>query len=167
MDVSSATSRIEEIVNKLKNFYDKIKEIYNKAARKINTYIDELQKIIDRLIQLGASAIEWIKFQIEKVLKKIIDALDTAQKKIDDIIEQVTKWYNETILNMKIKVIKGVFVKLGTPISDDAAMPLASAIPHPVIESFIPEINIELPLPNLDELLNFDINFELKKLPLL
>lgn len=167
MDLSGATSKIEDTVENVKKIYEKIKEKYNTAATKINHYIDELQQVIDKLITAGEQAIEWAKMKIKKILKKISDALDNLKKIINDKIEQLTTWYNESVKKVKINTVKGVYAKIGATITNEQAEPFADLIPHPKIESFISPINIELQLPNIDNLFSLNYSFELGKLPLI
>ena len=170
MDVSAAASKIADIVITVNEYVEKIKSIYNKYAEKINSYIDELDRIIEKMVELGSQAIVWVDMQIKKVLKKISDALDSVKTKINDIINQLKDWYEKTIKKIKISIIKGSMAKLGVSLTDSAAEAMSDMIPNPDITSLIPEIKIELQLPdtNLSAGVELDMSkYKLKKLPLL
>lgn len=170
MDVSAAASKIANIMITVNEYVEKIKSIYNKYAEKINSYIDELDRIIEKMVELGSQAIVWVEMQIKKVLKKISDALDSVKTKINDIINQLKDWYEKTIKKIKISIIKGSMAKLGVSLTDSAAEAMSDMIPNPDITSLIPEIKIELQLPdtNLSASVELDMSkYRLKKLPLL
>lgn len=170
MDVSAAAAKIADIVITVNEYVEKIKSIYNKYAEKINGYIDELDRIIEKMVELGSQAIVWVEMQIKKVLKKISDALDSVKTKINDIINQLKDWYEKTIKKIKISIIKGSMAKLGVSLTDSAAEAMSDMIPNPDITSLIPEIKIELQLPdtNLSADVEIDMSkYKLKKLPLL
>ena len=140
------------------------------AANKINTYIDDLQSVINKYLELGSQSIAWIEMQISKILKKITDVLKVVKDKINSIIEQIETWYEKTITKIKISVIKGAMAKIGVSLTDTAAEGMSSMIPHPDIKTLIPEITIELEIPDITGMLSLpeiDIEKYLKKLPLL
>jgi hypothetical protein len=168
MDFSAATDRIAAIVVTVYKFKKKIESIYNKFANKINGYIDELEKVLEKLVELGVKAIAWIEMQIYKILKKITDALDAVKQAINNVLQQVKDWYNDTVNRFKVSIIKSVMAKLGIACSDEQAESMTGMIPHPAVDGLLPEIKIELPLPNVTDvrfLENYKI--ELKKLPIL
>lgn len=169
MDVSGAAGQIVEVSNKINEYYMTIKKVYNKYADKINSYIDELEPVINKLIESGYNAAKWAEFQLNKIIKKITDALEALKDKIDAVIQQVKVWYDKTINRLKSSIIKSVFAKLGQSLNDDAAASMSSMIPHPPIESLLPEIKIELQLPEVSNYLNYNgiDSINLTKLPLL
>ena len=170
MDLAAATSKITNIALTVDEYYSKIKSVYNKAANKINTYIDDLQRVINKYLESGSQSITWIEMQISSILKKISDALKVAKDKINSIIKQVEAWYEKNITKIKISVIKGAMAKIGVSLSDTEAEGMSSMIPHPDIKTLIPEINIELEIPDITGMLStpeIDIEKYLKKLPLL
>lgn len=172
MDVGAATIKITDITLTVNEYYTKIKTVYNNIAKKINGYIDELDKLIDKLTNATTQAIAWIEMQINKVIKKILDALSFVQAKIDSIIKQVEAWYDKTITKIKISVIKSAMAKIGVSLSNSEAESLSSIIPHPDIKTLIPKINIELEIPDIAGMIetseiDIDIEKYLKKLPLL
>ena len=171
MDVSAATNKISDIVLKINEYYEKIKSIYNNFANKINEYINELEKVLNKLNETSSQSIIWAEMQIKKILKKISDTLIAAKNKINNIIKQVEIWYENTIKKIKISIIKGSMAKIGVSLTDVAAEGMSSIIPHPDVKILIPEIHIDLQLPELafksKSNLDFLNSIELKKLLLL
>lgn len=170
MDFSAATDKIAAIVVMVYKFKKKIETIYNKFANKINGYIDELEKVLEKIVEFGVKAIVWIEMQIYKILKKITDALDAVKKAIDNVLQQVKDWYNDTVNRFKASLIKSVMAKLGIACTDEQAETMTGMIPHPAVDGLLPEIKIELQLPDINVndlkfLENHEI--ELKKLPIL
>jgi hypothetical protein len=169
MDTSNAITKIANIVIKVNEFIDTMKDTYDKYAIKINGYIDKLEEIINTAIDKinnGAQGIEdWIRPKLKNAIKKVQDALDNLKKKIDDIIDGIKTWYDNIITKIKVSVIKAVAAKMGMELPDEAVMALADAIPHPDITSFIPEFNLEIPIPEI--YLGRINKMEFKRLPIL
>lgn len=169
MDTSNAITKIADIVIKVNEFIDTMKDTYDKYAIKINGYIDKLEEIINTAIDKinnGAQGIEdWIRPKLNNAIKKVQDALDNLKKKIDDIIDGIKTWYDNIITNIKVSVIKVVAAKMGMELPDEAVMALVDAIPHPDITSFIPEFNLEIPIPEI--YLGRVNKMEFKRLPIL
>ena len=104
MDFSNAIIKISDIAIKIQEFVNKIKAIYNKYAEKINGYIDEYTKAINRLMELGETAIDWVSMKIAKVTKKIQDAVDSVLERVNILINQIKVWYDKTINKIKIPI---------------------------------------------------------------
>ena len=158
MDTSNAITKIAEIVIKVKEFIDKIKEIVDKFCRTINKYLDELERIINKAIEKInsglASAQKWLEMKTEPITKKINDTLAGLKKKLDSMIDGIRAWYDKIINSIKVAVIKSSFAKMGQEASDSVIEPMAAAIPHPDVTSFLPEFNLELSIPALGEIFN-------------
>lgn len=167
MDFSKAATKIADISLKINAFIDKIKAIYNKYAGIINGYIDEFEKVISNLNKQGAAGIVWVEMKIQVIFKKISDAVNALLAKINNITKQIKTWYNNTIKRVKIDVIKATFIKINQPCSDSMAEAMADSIPHPDVESLIPKIEINMPIPPVSENIDYLKNIELKKIPLL
>lgn len=158
MDTSNAVTKIAEIVIKLKEFIDRIKELYNKFIKTINKYIEELENVINKAIEKInnglANAQKWLEMKTEPITKKINDTLAALKKKLDSMIDGIRAWYDKIINSIKVAVIKSTFAKMGQEASDSVIEPMAAAIPHPNVTSFLPEFNLELSVPALGEIFN-------------
>ena len=174
MDFSEALIKIGEIQVKISEFKTNIEGTYNKYATKINTYIDELDSIMEKFIEAVenamSSAVEWISMKLKKLTKKIQDTLDALTVKIDSIKQQVTTWCDKTVKQIKINAIKSAFAKIGQDCNDSMAESFADMIPGIDAGNLLPDIKINLQLPDLSNMNEpgFKLNkIELKKLPLL
>lgn len=150
---AQAAQKIEEITAKVTAFKDKIFEIRDRYVTKINEQIEKLENTINEgiaKINAGiASAQAWLEVRVKAITKKIQDYLDALKAKIDNLIAQFKEWYNTTINNIKLRIVIGSFAKLEVYIDAESAQPLADAIPNPDIASMIPEIDLQLQLPEL------------------
>ena len=149
MDFSEVSIKIADITVKVAAFIDKINAIKIKYVTKINKLLEDLENTIN---SIATKSLQWIEIHVNKILKKIEDTVKSLLAKIDSIIKQLTEWYNKTMINIKRSVIKSVSAKLGIEMSDAVADGLAEAIPHPAIESFLPEIQLDIELPDLSNL---------------
>jgi predicted PurR-regulated permease PerM len=149
MDFSKALTKIADIVIKINEFYEKVKGIYNKYAIKINGWIDELNELFEKIVNAPKQMIVWLEMKLNKLLKKISDAIKSVTDKINDLKKQVGEWYDTTISSTKKNVIISVFSKIGQSITDNTAEMFASTIPHPSFDSLVPEIKIELTIPEI------------------
>lgn len=162
MDFGAAVVKIADITIKVNEYIDKIIEIRNKYIVKINKCIDDLETTINSAvdkINAGARNIDkWLQIKIEKITKKIQDLLDKLKSKIDALIDQLSAWYEKTILNIKVTVIIAVYAKLGIDCTRSGAELLADMIPHPSIESLLPnfEINLPLEMPDLSVMVEIE-----------
>lgn len=155
-ETAQAAQKIEEITAKVTAFKDKIFEIRDRYVTKINEQIEKLENIINEgiaKINAGmASAQAWLEVRMKAITKKIQGYLDALKAKIDSLIAQFKEWYNTTINNIKIRIVIGAFAKLEVYMDAESAQPLADAIPHPDITSMIPEIELQLQLPELGQI---------------
>lgn len=167
MDIVAATVKIADIVLTINEYKAKIEETYNGYATKINNYIDEFERIVNKWVASGNKAIQWLEMQIKKVFKKITDIIDAATAKINPIFKQIVAWYEKVVKKVKLSVIKNYFAKMGQSISDEAVEPLTSIIPHPSIESLLPTVSFEIQIPDVAANIDYIQEIELKKLPLI
>ena len=142
MDATNATVKIMEATDKVKEYKTKIDKAKADGIDKINKKLEALERTINNSVDKGT---DWAKPKIEKLTGELQETVDGLQKRIDTLVKQVTEWYNDTILKIKKNVVKANFAKLGQECDDAMAEALAGSIPHPSIDSFIPEIKIELP----------------------
>ena len=101
MDFSKALTKIADIVIKINEFYEKVKGIYNKYAIKINGWIDELNELFEKIVNAPKQMIVWLEMKLNKLLKKISDAIKSVTDKINDLKKQVGEWYDTTISSTK------------------------------------------------------------------
>jgi hypothetical protein len=168
MDISPAVTKIADIVTKINEYKTAIEGTYNNYASKINGYIDEISTITEKLNNIGPNAVIWVEIKLKKVLKKISDTVSTLTKKIEALLLQIKTWYDNIISKVKTSVIQSTFAKMGVSLSADAASGMSDLIPSPDVTSLMPEIKIELPLPNITDISLLDnIKLDLPKLPLL
>lgn len=166
MDTSDTDKKIGDISKNTTKYQDKRKETYNKYAIKINGYIDSLETVINKAITSGSSANAWTEIQINKILKNIEDTLNSMTKSINSITEQARNWYDDAMNKMKATSIKSNYAKMGKECSDEMAQEMAKNIPHPSIDSILPEIHIDFNIPENTEVEEWK-QIELKKIPLL
>ena len=167
MDFSKAADKIANTTSKINDYNDKIKNTYNTCANTVNNYIDDIEKLTNNIIDASESMIIWIEQSISKLIKKIYDTIDVATKKINSLTKTAKDWYITTINNIKISVIKSTHAKLGKDCSDEQAKLMADAIPHPSFDSLMPEITINMQIPEVTDFTKYNNNIKLKKLPLL
>lgn len=156
MDFSKASEKILDIVAKVNEYYDKIIEIRDKYVSKINKLIEDLENAINNAITSinngVASAEKWLKAKIKTITDKIEKILESLKSKLEEILKGLKEWYNETITNIKVNVVISVTAMLNAKVSKEQAQLLADAIPHPDIESLIPEVKIEPEIPDLNSI---------------
>lgn len=166
MDFGAAVVKIADITIKVNEYIDKIIEIRNKYIVKINKCIDDLENTVNSAvdkINAGARNIDkWLQIKIEKITKKIQGLLDKLKSNIDALIDQLSVWYEKTILNIKVNVILAVYAKLGIDCTRGGAKLLADMIPHPSIESLLPNFEINLPI----EMPDISVMVEIEKVSL-
>ena len=152
-DVSKAVEKIDNIVSTIDRYKTKMEEIRDTYVTKINGYIQDLEDTIngaiDKINNGSASAAIWLEKRVTAIVEKIQRTLDNLKSALDSIIKQVEEWYNETVTNVKVSVATVALGKVG--ITEEAIINAAAeAIPHPDIKSLIPDIKIELQLPELN-----------------
>lgn len=159
METSNAVERIATVVIKTKEVIDKIKETYEKFISRINKLIVDLEHAVNegiKRINNGLSdAQKWLEMKTEPITISIREAISGLKRKINDIIDGLRQWYNKVVNSIKIAVIKSTFAKIGqeSP-SDDVIKTMAQTIPHPDITSFLPNFDIELEIPDFNEIFN-------------
>ena len=131
-----AIKDINDISNKINEIKQKIEDIKTKFFEKIDEQIEKLQKLIDK--SLGKID-QWTQMQIDKIKGKINDIIEGTNKKINDIILNFQKWIDAQVLQIKLKVVKGIFAKKGIDLDNDAAIQLADLL-IPVV---VPKIEIK------------------------
>jgi ElaB/YqjD/DUF883 family membrane-anchored ribosome-binding protein len=149
MNFSSAAQKIGDITQSVNEHIDNINRVMGEGVDKINGYIDDLEKVINSAATKSA---QWIEKKVKILTKKINDALEKLQQKLNGMIADLAEWYDTQINKAKACIIKANFAKLGQECSDDMAATMASAIPHPDFNSFIPEFNLMIELPALSNL---------------
>lgn len=152
-DVSKAVEKIDKIVSTIDVYKTEMERIRDTYVTKINGYIQDLEDTIngaiDKINNGSASAAIWLEKRVAAIVGKIQRTLDNLKTALDSIIKQVEEWYNETVTNVKVSVATVALGKVG--ITEEAIINAAAeAIPHPDIKSLIPEIKIELQLPELN-----------------
>ena len=175
MDVSKAFEKFSNIQDKINNFNTKIKDTYNKYAKKINELIDKIEDISNRIAHATKQGIIWLEIEINKLLKQLSDLIKVATDKINAMTKQAGVWYEDTIKNIKLAVVKSSVAKTGIDMPETVIESTAAAIPHPSFNSIVPEIKIDLKVPMSKGHNNekYDENnpqhnlIDLKKLPLL
>ena len=75
---------------------------------------------------------------------------------INDKLDTVKSNYDDQMFNLKKKTLKSIYAKVGTTLDDDTATSLIESlpIPHPSIDSLLPEIKIEFPTPDVEAMIN-------------
>lgn len=175
MEVKKATDDIANTQQKAEVFNTKIKNTYNNFAIKINALIDKIEELTNKMVHNSNQNIIWLEIEMNKLLKQLSDLVKTATDKINNMTKQAKEWYNDTVKNIKLTVVKSSVAKTGKEMSETDIEAYADTISHPSADSIIPEIKIELEIPvtqgyNTDK---YDKNnpqhnpINLKKLPLL
>lgn len=149
MDISGAIGQINDITTQVNTYIEKINAIKEKYVVKINETLDELEEAVN---SAATKSVVWVEMKVAKLTKKLQTMLDSFAKKIQDIIKQLSEWFDKQINAIKISTIKGAMAKLGVECDTTMAEGMSSMIPSPSIESLLPEIKIELQLPNLSNL---------------
>ena len=131
-----AIKDINDISNKINEIKQKIEDIKTKFFEMIDEQIKKLQKLIDNAT---GGIDQWIQMQIDKIKGKINDIIKGTNKKVNDIISNFQKWIDEQVLQIKLKVVKGIFAKTGIDLDNDAASQTADLL----IPISAPKIEIE------------------------
>lgn len=145
------TDKIEEILNTIDTYKGKIDEI------KV-TYIDKINKKLEKLEEVLNSAASksqvWIEMQVKKITKSIQDIIDSMMKKIKKVVDSLQEWANTAFDNVSASLIMSSMSKLGVELTRDAALSMTDMIPLklPSLDSLIPKIELELQLPDLSSL---------------
>lgn len=152
MDVTKGVAKVAGIVLKINEYYEKLIAIRDKYINKINDLIGELEDTINNAIKYANQGLAWLQAKIDKIMYKIQKYLDAFLKKIKEIIQQVKDWYNKVMLNIKTTVVLAAFTKVGVDMNRKSAEILADTlIPHPSIDSLIPDLSFNL---NIEGLIN-------------
>lgn len=151
MDFGEATVKIATIVSTVDEYVEKIYEIRERYIKKINGYLDDLEHTINNAVSRSQ---KWADMQVKKFTKRIQDALSSLTKTIQDIINQLKAWYETTVSKMKISILKAAFIKINQPLSDEEAALMESVIPHPSIESLLPDFSLQLEIPDSMQLMS-------------
>jgi DNA anti-recombination protein RmuC len=166
MDVSASTNKISGITNKTDEYNKNLIKTYNTSAKKINEYIDELETLLNEFNTNGTNSIIWIEIKIQKLVKKIYDAINALTNKINNITKQIEEWYINSIKQSKKSVIKSSMAKMGKNCNSTTAESMSDTIPTPEISSLLPKIKINMVLPEVTDAESIK-SIELKKLPIL
>lgn len=151
MDVSVAIDKITELSDTVNEYVAEIEKIKTKGVDKVNGLLEDLENTINDAVNKNPQQVET---ESKKTSKEIEETLSGIIDKIEKLLDDVKKWYNNQLTQIKRSVIKGTFCKLGVECSDEQADGMASIIPNPPIESMLPEINLSLQLPDLTTLTN-------------
>lgn len=151
MDFGEATVKIAAIASTVDEYVEKINEIREKYIKKINGYLEDLEHTINNAVSRSQ---KWIDMQVNKTTKRIQDALSSLTKTVQDIINQLKAWYETTISKIKISILRAAFIKINQPLSDEEAALMESAIPHPSIESLLPDFSLHLEISDPAQLMN-------------
>ena len=149
MNLSNAASKIGEITTTVNTHINNINRVIGDSVDKINGYLDDLEEVINSRAQKSA---QWIEKRVKALTEKINKALEKLQRKLNKMISDLAEWYDTQINKAKVCVIKSNFAKLGQDCTDDMATTMASSIPHPDFNSFVPEFNLMIELPVLSNL---------------
>lgn len=166
MDVSASTNKISGIAIKTDEYNKKLIKTYNTSAKTINDYIDELETLLNEFNTNGTDSIIWIEIKIQKLVKKIYDAINVLTNKVNNITKQIEEWYINSIKQSKKSVIKSSMAKMGKSCNSATAESMSDTIPTPDISSLLPKIEIHMVLPEVTDAESIK-SIELKKLPLL
>ena len=145
------TDKIEEILNTIDTYKGKIEKIRV-------TYIDKINKKLEKLEEILNSALTrsqvWIEMQVKKITKSIQDTIDSMMKKIKAVVDSLQEWANTAFDNVSASLIMSSMSKLGVELSRDAALSMIDMIPLklPSFDSLIPKIELELQIPDLSSL---------------
>lgn len=149
MNLSNAASKIGEITTTVNTHINNINRIIGDGVDKINGYLDDLEEVINSRAQKSA---QWVEKKVKTLTEKINKALEKLQRKLNKMISDLAEWYDKQINKAKACIIKANFAKLGQDCTDDMAATMASSIPHPDFNSFVPEFNLMIELPVLSNL---------------
>lgn len=149
MDFSEASARITNITSQISDHKEKLEVTKDKYVIKINKLLNELEHIVNFATTKSP---QYVEIQVNKKLKKIDDTIKSMNTKLNEIVNQSTIWYNTAIINIKRNTIKSVGAKMGIDVTNEMSDALAESIPHPTIEPLLPEIKLNIELPDLSNL---------------
>ena len=179
--IEAIVTRVLEIINAVLEVVEVIRTKYNEVAKFINNIIEEIESFINKIIEEidkgMAVAEEWVRRKLETFVEKINRALERVKVFIDKVLKEINE--KVTIMLDKIKrgFVKGILAMLGVlsgnKEDDEDLIQLVLNIINPMIDAAypppyitIPEIVIEIPVPDIASILKFDIPLiELPRMP--
>lgn len=154
MDLSEATKKLNDVSDRINEFKEKIDEVKEKYVKKINKVLEDLEHTINNAATKGAA---WANPRIYKLNKKLQGYIDALNTKISNLVAKLEKWYEDTVNNIKIGIIKSILIKIYGEVDDMMVRSLTGLIPHPPLNSIISIPKIEVELPDINNLEASDI----------
>lgn len=132
-------TRVFELADQANEFITTMKENRNGYVDKINSYLNDLEK----LNNAGTHSDQYIQSKTKVIQENIADTLKGFEKKNKGYTEQLKIWYDDQMNKIKLNIVTVEQNKLGVDVPEDVLKSLADAIPHP--ELVIPELKITIP----------------------
>lgn len=178
MDILKLIEDIDRKYQEVMARINTVKSNYNSKVAPINEDIDRVELYINNALQdvkkgmKGAT--KWVQGQIDTAVKGINEGCEKVTTVINEKFEIVKDNYEKRMLAFKKKSLKSLFAKLGVDADDEFILNFIETmpVPHPKIDSLLPEIKLEFPTPDVEAKINEAIEngtdyIELPKLPYL
>jgi hypothetical protein len=179
--IEAIVTRVLEIINAVLEVVEAIRTKYNEVAKFINNIIEEIETFINKIIEEidkgMAVAEEWVRRKLETFVEKINKALERVKVFIDKALKEINEKVAIMLDKIKRGFVKGILAMLGllsgNKEEDEDLIQLVLNIINPMIDAAypppyitIPEIVIEIPVPDIASILKFDIPpIELPRMP--
>ena len=178
MDISKLLNDIDEKYQKVQERINTIKNNYNEKVYNVNEDIDELEVLVNKAYEDTKKGIrgatQWVQGKVDTTVTNINTSCGVVTATINDKLDTVKSNYDYQMFNLKKKTLKSIYAKVGTTLDDDTATSLIESlpIPPPSIDNLLPEIKLEFPTPDVEDIINEAINngkeyIELPKFPYL
>ena len=160
MDISKLLNDIDEKYQKVQERINTIKNNYNEKVYNVNEDIDELEVLVNKAYEDTKKGIrgatQWVQGKMDTTITNINTSCEAVTATINDKLDTVKSNYDDQMFNLKKKTLKSIYAKVGTTLDDDTATSLIESlpIPHPSIDSLLPEIKIEFPTPDVEAMIN-------------
>lgn len=178
MDIFKLLDDIDRKYQEVMDRINTVKTNYNDKVSSINEDIEVLEGHMNRALDDTRKGIKgatrWVQGQIDTAIKNINEGCTTVENNINEKLETVRTNYEERMVKFKKKSLKNVFAKIGIDADDEMIQNFIDTVPvpHPKIDSLLPEIKLEFPTPDVEAKINEAIEngidyIELPKFPYL
>lgn len=178
MDIFKLIEDIDRKYQEVIGRINAVKSNYNNKVIPINEDIEEVELHINNAlldVKKGMKgATKWVQGRIDTVVKDINEGCQVVTSTINEKFDIVKTNYEKRMLTFKMKSLKSIFAKIGIDADDEFILNFieTTPVPHPKIDSLLPEIKLEFPTPDVEAKINEAIEngtdyIELPKLPYL